>query len=251
MDRRPTAPHPAALLAAVLLVALLTGPVAAVPAGGRSGPVAAVRPDLPSAGGLRRPPQPVAAERPPGPEAAIVWRRSRALGRPYHGRLAGGVQLPAETTDLVTWDPVRDAVPNRGWRRWGTDRLVRTLLEVAAEYAAAHPGAPRLVVGDLSRPHGGSFGRRYGGDGHRSHQNGLDVDVYYPRSDGLELAPRRVRQLDRALAQDLVDRFVRAGAEYVFVGPHTTLRGPGKIVRPLWNHDDHLHVRLRPGHGGR
>jgi murein endopeptidase len=251
MDRRLPAPRPPAPLAAVLLAVVLTGLAAAGPAGGRPGPVAAAQPDQGPAGGLRRPPQPVAAKPAPAPEAGIVWRRSRALGRPSHGRLAGGVQLPAETARLVSWDPVRHTVPNRGWRRWGTDRLVRTLLGVAASYAAAHPDAARLVVGDLSRPHGGEFGRRYGGDGHRSHQNGLDVDVYYPRSDGRELAPRRVGQVDRALAQDLVDRFVRAGAEYVFVGPHTHLRGPGKVVWPLWNHDDHLHVRLRPGHGRR
>ena len=86
-----------------------------------------------------------------------------------------------------------------------------------------------------------------GGDGHRSHQNGLDADVYYPRRDGLERVPARVAQIDRRLAQELVDRFVRAGAQYVFVGPRTGLRGPGKVVLTLANHDDHLHVRIRPG----
>jgi murein endopeptidase len=242
MDRRPHA-RLAVVLAAVLLTAAVTGLLAATAAGGPSRPAvaAAVRADQPAAASHRPPP----AGEAPG-EAAVVWHRSRALGKPYHhGRLVDGVQLPAETGDLVTWDPVRHTVPNRGWRRWGTDRLVRTVLRVAAEYAAAHPNAPRLVVGDLSRPHGGEFGRRYGGQGHRSHQNGLDVDVYYPRRDGRELAPRRVGQVDRALAQDLVERFVRAGARYVFVGPHTGLRGPRKVVQPLWNHDDHLHVRLR------
>ena len=48
-------------------------------------------------------------------------------------------------------------------------------------------------------------------------------------------------------APELVDRFVRAGAQYVFVGPRTGLRGPGKVVMTLANHDDHLHVRIRPG----
>jgi murein endopeptidase len=180
-------------------------------------------------------------------EASIDWRRSRALGKPNRGRLAGGVELPAAGTHFVTVDPVTGTSPNPAWRRHGTDRLVEVLLRVASEHAAAHPGAPRLVVGDLSRPRGGRFGPEHGGDGHRSHQNGLDADVYYPRRDGLERVPDRVAQVDRRLAQELVTRFVRAGAQYVFVGPRTGLRGPGKVVLTLGNHDDHLHVRIRPG----
>ena len=181
------------------------------------------------------------------PEAAIVWRRSRALGRPNLGRLVGGVELPAAGTHFVTVDPVSGTSPNRAWRRNGTDRLVEVLLRVAEEHTAAHPDAPRLVVGDLSRPRGGRFGPEHGGDGHRSHQNGLDADVFYPRRDGRERIPARVAQVDRRLAQELVDRFVRAGARYVFVGPATGLRGPPKVVMTLANHDDHLHLRIRPG----
>ena len=176
-----------------------------------------------------------------------MWRRSRAIGRPNKGRLAGGVELPAVGTHFVTVDPVTGDGPSPGWRRHGTDRLVQVLLAVAEGHAATHPGAPRLVIGDLSRPRGGRFGPEHGGDGHRSHQNGLDADVYYPRRDGLERAPDRVAQVDRRLAQELVDRFVRAGAQYVFVGPGTGLHGPRKVVVVLGNHDDHLHVRIRPG----
>jgi len=113
-----------------------------------------------------------------------------------------------------------------------------------AGYAAAHPSAPRVGVGDLSRAGGGDFGRRYGLPGHVSHQNGLDVDVYYPRADRTERAPPGVEEVDLRLAQDLVDRFVRAGAQKVFVGPGTGLRGPAQIVQILPHHDNHLHVRL-------
>jgi murein endopeptidase len=172
-------------------------------------------------------------------------RDSHALGEPWAGRLANGVQLTSEGPDHFTWDPVFKRSPNRPWRRWGTARLVRTLLTVLAEYRAAHPEAPRVGVGDLSRPRGGSFGPRFGGIGHASHQNGLDVDVYYPRRDHEEKQAFRVAQIDRPLAQDLVDRFVRAGALKLFVGPGTGLRGPRRIVRPLVHHDDHVHVRLR------
>jgi hypothetical protein len=100
-------------------------------------------------------------------------------------------------------------------------------------------------VGDLSRPRGGDFGARFGGIGHASHQNGLDVDVYYPRRDRRERPPRVPAQIDRRLAQELVDRFVAAGAAKVFVGPNTRLRGPPAIVEVLpFHHDNHMHVRL-------
>jgi protein MpaA len=170
---------------------------------------------------------------------------SRSHGVPWDGSLAGGVRLEASGDHFFTWDPVRKRSPNREWRRYGNARLVRTVSRVLAEYAAANPGAPRVGIGDLSRRGGGDFGPRFGGIGHASHQNGLDVDVYYPRRDGRELPPRAPRQIDRRLAQDLVGRFVEAGAAKVFVGPSTGLRGPPAIVEVLpAYHDNHMHVRL-------
>ena len=174
----------------------------------------------------------------------IAWRDSEPVGVWWAGRLSRGVQLPPEGPDWYTWDPVRKTSPNRGWRRWGTDRLVLTMLDVLREFRAAHPEAARVGIGDLSRRHGGDFGVRFGGLGHVSHQNGLDVDVYYPRLDGLERRPYKPSQVDVALAQELVDRFVDAGARTVFVGPSLPLRGPRRVVQPLVHHDDHLHVRL-------
>jgi Zinc carboxypeptidase/Penicillin-insensitive murein endopeptidase len=176
---------------------------------------------------------------------------SRSLGVPWAGQLVGGVQLEPEGEHFFTWDPVRKRSPNRGWRRYGNERLIRTLLAVLREYAAAHPRAPRVGIADLSRSRGGDFGSRFGGIGHASHQNGLDVDVYYPRRDRRERPPRVPRQIDRRLAQDLVDRFVAAGAAKVFVGPATGLRGPPAVVEVLpAYHDNHMHVRL-PGDGVR
>jgi protein MpaA len=178
--------------------------------------------------------------------AAIDWRHSRALGTPTDGWLVDGVRLPPEGADFFTWDPGLDRSPSRAWRRWGTDRLVRTVLAVLADFRAAHPDAPRIGIGDLSLPHGGEFGARYGGLGHFSHQNGLDVDVYYPRRDRREREPDHPRQIDRRLAQDLLDRFLRAGAQVIFVGPHIRLDGPPGIVRVAAHHDNHMHVRIFP-----
>jgi murein endopeptidase len=180
---------------------------------------------------------------------AIAWRPSRAHGIPWSGRLVGGVRLPSEGIHFFTWDPVLKRSPNRPWRRWGSDRLARVVLRVLSDFAAAHPSAPRIGVGDLSRPRGGDFGRRFGGLGHVSHQNGLDVDVYYPRRDARERPPGRPRQTDVRLAQELVDRFVAAGAVKVFVGPGTPLQGPPRVVQKLAHHDNHFHVRLGYGVG--
>jgi murein endopeptidase len=176
----------------------------------------------------------------------VHWRDSQALGSPSAGRLVGGVRLPAEGRYFFTWDPLRHRSPSPGWRRVGTDGLVRVTLRVITEYAADHPRAPRVGIGDLSRPQGGDFGPQFGGPGHVSHQNGLDVDVYYPRVDRRERPPLRASQANLRLAQDLVDRFVAAGAEVVFVGPNTGLVGPTGVVRMLAHHDNHLHVRLPP-----
>jgi murein endopeptidase len=173
---------------------------------------------------------------------------SRAVGKPWDGRLVHGVQLPASGPGFLSYDDLLDRLPDRGWRRWGTDELVATLEHVAAEFAAAHPNASPVLIGDLSRPHGGPFGKRYGGLGHASHQNGLDADVYYPRKDRRLTRARRPAQVNGRLSQDLVDRFVAAGAEKVFVGPHLRLRGPRGVVIKLAYHDDHLHVRIpNPG----
>jgi murein endopeptidase len=84
---------------------------------------------------------------------------------------------------------------------------------------------------------------------HVSHQNGLDVDVYNPRRDGAPKAPGGPQEIDLRLAQDLVDRFVAAGAQLVLVGYSTGLSGPAGVVVPYANHENHMHVRFSPPFG--
>jgi hypothetical protein len=176
----------------------------------------------------------------------IRWRVSTAVGATNHGRLVHGVRLPPQGPDWFTWDPVLNRTPNRAWRRWGTDTLLRTVLRVLRQYRTADTGAPRVGIMDIARRRGGPFGRAFGGLGHASHQNGLDIDVMYPRRDERERRPFHVWQVDVGRAQDLVDRFVAAGAAKIFVGPHLPLHGPRNVVIPLVYHDDHLHVRMPP-----
>jgi murein endopeptidase len=172
----------------------------------------------------------------------IAWHHAISVGLPWGGSLVDGTQLPLEGPSWVTWDPVTDSVPNAPKRLYGNQRTIRTIVAVTEAYRAAHPEAPRVVIGDISREGGGQM------DEHVSHQNGLDVDVYYPRLDRTLRAPVATSQIDRRLAQDLLDRFVAAGAQMVFVGYSTGLHGPAGVVIPYPNHEYHMHVRFpRPG----
>jgi murein endopeptidase len=123
---------------------------------------------------------------------------------------------------------------------------VTWLQGVLRHFRAKYPGTPRIGIGDLSLPRGGPFGREYGGLGHASHQNGLDVDVLYPRRDRAERPSERPADVDRALSQALVDTFVAAGARFAFVGQHVGLGGPPAIVQAIPHHDDHVHIRINP-----
>ncbi|MEA2170126.1 MAG: Penicillin-insensitive murein endopeptidase [Solirubrobacteraceae bacterium] len=175
----------------------------------------------------------------------IAWQHSVARGTPNDGRLVRGVQLPEAGPMWFTWDWQTKVSPNAEYRRWGTDTTIRSLLSVMTDYWQAFPIAPRVGVADIARPHGGPFGKEYGGLGHASHQNGLDVDVLYPRADGQEKPAARPAQVDQVESQELVDLFVLAGAKYVFVGPNLSLTGPPKVVQKLIYHDDHMHVRFK------
>jgi len=155
---------------------------------------------------------------------------SLAVGRTNRGRLINGLALPASGPDWIALKPRS--------HRWTTDRMLAFLLAVLRDFRLANPGAPQVMIGDLSRRSGGRF------RGHASHQNGLDADVYYPRLDRRLRAPRRVAHVDRALAQDLVNRFVAAGAQFTFVGLRLGLLGPRAVVQAIPNHNDHVHVRI-------
>lgn len=172
------------------------------------------------------------------PAELVDWHHALSRGLPFGGSLLRGTQLPTIGPDWVTWNPVTDSSPNLPQRLYGNERTIRALLQVITAYRAAHPRAPRVVIGDISREGGGRM------DEHVSHQNGLDVDVYYPRLDRALRSPTTTAQIDRRLAQDLLNRFVAAGARMVFVGYSTNLRGAPGVVVPYPNHENHMHVRF-------
>jgi hypothetical protein len=174
----------------------------------------------------------------------IEWHHAASVGLPYDGSLTSGTQLPLEGPNWVTWNPVTDSVPNAPNRLYGNEHTIRTIVSVTAAYRAANPGAPRVVIGDISLKGGGPML-----DEHVSHQNGLDVDVYFPRLDGTLRAATAHDEIDYRLAQDLVDRFAAAGAQMIFVGYSTGLHGPPSVVIPYTGHEYHMHVRFPPPGG--
>src|SRR4051794_24207259 len=134
--------------------------------GSQPGPSPTATPDVPPPADT---PTPTATETPVEPGvppdfAEVQWHDSKALGRPFsRGRLKDGTQLPELGEDFFTWDPVYNRIPNRDWRRWGTDRLIRTIITVIHAYRTERDSAQRVGIMDLSRPNGGKFGRNYGG----------------------------------------------------------------------------------------
>jgi len=168
----------------------------------------------------------------------IAWHHARSLGLPYGGSLVDGTQLPIKGTDWVTWNPITDSRPNLTHRLYGNEHTIRTIVSVTRAYRASHPHAPLVVIGDISREGGGRM------DDHVSHQNGLDVDVYFPRRDHTLRAPTATAHIDHRLAQDLLDGFAAAGAQKIFVGSSSDFRGPADVVMPWPGHDYHMHVRF-------
>ena len=167
--------------------------------------------------------------------------RSRSLGSASSGRLFCGKLLPADTQLWTTRNPVNGAHPNAAARRWGTDSVLAAIEVVSADYWRRFPDAPRLVIGDISLRHGGRFGV------HASHQQGRDIDLWYPRRGGGEgLTPRGPGEIDRKRSQWLVERFAAEDAELVYVGVRVGLRRTRSKIRYLGSgHETHFHVRLR------
>jgi len=192
-------------------------------------------------------------------------QRTAPIGSYARGCVAGAVQLP-ETGP--TWQAMR---LSRN-RHWGTPQLVRFIERLGGE--AVELGWNGINVGDMSQPRGGPMN-----GGHRSHQTGLDVDIWFtapPGQMGLSVNARErvsainLRSADqrsvngnwtpmhmallRAAARDpAVARIFVAGAikmQMCADAPRGDRRWLRKI-RPWWGHNDHFHVRLTCPRGAR
>ena len=160
---------------------------------------------------------------------------SRSIGTPGNGRLVHGVLFPATGPDHFAWNFRAQRIGGSDRTRWGDCHVVRAVLRGLAAYRAHNPGAPKVAVGDMSLRHGGEI------DGHATHENGRQIDLYFPRRDRRPREPHTVAQVDLRLTRALVRAILRAGADRVLIGPHIRIATPARVMR--WpHHDDHLHA---------
>ncbi|MCV2893534.1 penicillin-insensitive murein endopeptidase [Lentibacter sp. XHP0401] len=189
---------------------------------------------------------------------------SAAYGSYAKGCLAGGVQL-AETGP--TWQAMR---LSRN-RNWGHPELV-DFVQNLSRFAATQPGWEGLYVGDMSQPRGGPML-----SGHRSHQIGLDADIWMLAPKRLNLSAKErenlssisLRRSNGAYTNDNYTRqhmeIMKAAAKdprvsriFVFPGAKVRMCNEEKgdkswlrKVRPWWGHHYHFHVRLNCPQGTR
>ena len=257
----------AAVFGAVILVSAASA--AAPGAGGASGPSRS-GPPLPVA--LKgRPDQ---RERMPAKELFGHQReaaplRPAAIGFYSRGCLAGAERLEI---DGPAWQAMR---LSRN-RHWGHPKLVRLVRRLASD-AKKLDGWPGLLVGDMSQPRGGPMLT-----GHRSHQIGLDADIWFTPMPSRRLSWRE-RERKSAVSMLAADRLsvnadvwtlaharlIRRAASYpeterVLVHPaikKALCEGAEKLggdrswlakVRPYWGHHYHFHLRIGcpPGSAG-
>ncbi|WP_417586508.1 penicillin-insensitive murein endopeptidase [Pararhodobacter oceanensis] len=156
-------------------------------------------------------------------------------------------------------------------RNWGHPEMLDYLQDLSRE--AARIGWAGLYIGDISQPRGGPTS-----SGHRSHQIGLDADIWMLPPGRLDLSraereslssvsvrsadqrgltshwtPRHAQVLRAAASDPRVDRiFVAAAVKIEMCRTATPADTPWlQRIRPIQGHNSHFHVRLRCPAGSR
>ncbi|MFW8593986.1 penicillin-insensitive murein endopeptidase [Cribrihabitans neustonicus] len=190
--------------------------------------------------------------------------RPAPFGSYSKGCVAGAVQLP-ETGP--TWQAMRLS-RNRNWAHPEAVDFVQDL----SRFAARQPGWKGLYIGDMSQPRGGPMLT-----GHRSHQTGLDIDIWMRPADRLDLSrsarenissismrrakgayvnaawTRAHHELLKAAAKDkrVARIFVFPGAKVQMCKDEKGSRRWLRKIRPWDGHHYHFHVRLACPRGAR
>ncbi|WP_208351875.1 penicillin-insensitive murein endopeptidase [Pseudaestuariivita rosea] len=211
---------------------------------------------------------PLAAEPPAKQQFGAKDRASRQnpapLGSYSRGCLAGAEELPESGP---TWQAMRLS-RNRNWGHPDAIEFVKDL----SRFAASQPGWNGLYVGDISQPRGGPMLT-----GHRSHQMGLDIDIWMRPATNLNLTrgqrenlssistrrakgayvnenwTRQHHEILKAAASDsrVARIFVFPGAKVQMCKDARGNRDWLRKIRPWWGHHYHFHVRLNCPRGSR
>lgn len=186
---------------------------------------------------------------------------AHAIGTYSSGCLTGG--HPVKVDD----GPIQLMRPSRR-RNYAHPVMVRFLKNYALALSRGQLGA--VIVGDIAQARGGPFLT-----GHKSHQTGLDVDLWFDQIDSHEgkftelerenLQPRPLavsgglnselwgekiaKRLELAARTPEVERiFVNAAIKRALcvlpLGAKRSNDSWMSKVRPWWGHDYHFHVRL-------
>ncbi len=192
-----------------------------------------------------------------GAKRSASAQQPAPFGSYAKGCVAGAVQLP-ETGP--TWQAMR---LSRN-RNWGHPNAIDFVKDLSA-FAAKQPGWAGLYIGDISQPRGGPMLT-----GHRSHQIGLDVDIWMLPASNIKLSKRQrenissisLRRAKGAFVNDNWSRahhlilreaardprvariFVFPGAKVQMCKDETGNRRYLRKIRPWFGHHYHFHVRL-------
>ncbi|MEA3277864.1 MAG: penicillin-insensitive murein endopeptidase [Pseudomonadota bacterium] len=183
---------------------------------------------------------------------------SNAIGGAANGCIAGAATLPSQGEGYVSIRRHRN-------RYYGHPETVRLVKDLGG--ALSKRTDDLVMVGDLSQPRGGLMS-----SSHRSHQNGLDVDIWFGQATSARAADREHPEerdprsmvapggLDLGDAWGAHQRFLLKTAaedrrvDRIFVNPAIkralcmSENGDRKWLRKLrawWGHDAHFHVRLK------
>lgn len=186
----------------------------------------------------------------------------QSIGSYTSGCLSGAVALPASGKGYQVMRLSRNRV-------YGHSTLIQFIQQLGQIAADRQLGT--LLIGDLGQPRGGPTL-----SGHRSHQTGLDVDIWFLLSRQLDNRLLTANERETWSAPSVVDPHadtvdyqqwteahekmletaaLRPEVERIFVNPsiklelckHKSVSSAAWLrkIRPWWKHDDHFHVRLK------
>ena len=193
----------------------------------------------------------------PETDTFLNYENTQSIGTYTNGCLNGGLALPIDGTGYQVMRLSRQRI-------YGHPTLINFIEQLGKYVATQH--SSNLLIGDLGQLHGGRTP-----SGHRSHQNGLDVDIWFTLSTASNLTQHERETLSATSMLSSADKIalkewtqaheqvLKTAAQFpnverIFVNPvikrELCKHAPAnnrewlRKIRPWWKHDDHFHVRL-------